>query len=366
MIEVMNQASAADSWRGVGGVALRSLFRLPPGPPGRAAVATRTALALGIPLGIATILGHQSIGLQAAGGAFTAIYAASVNTRERAKVLPFVALLLFAAACAGVALAPWRWAVAVGLVVVTIALCAIAFAFRIGQPGPVFMVLVYGLSANVTAVDNGVRRNDPWIYLGLFLLGALTAYLIAIAPLLLPRVRRTAARPLKELLPGPWLGSGGRILLLRVSIVAVVGLVVSLLWLDPTRAYWTVATGVTVVGIVAVRELSLTRGLHRVVGTLLGAMLFFAIAPLGAYPLVMLVLLVSFQFAIEFVVARNYALALVIITPLVLFINEIAAGITDMSAVAGERIIDTIVGATIAILTMGLHGLQKSDPTESA
>ncbi|MBP1326307.1 putative membrane protein YccC [Leucobacter exalbidus] len=363
----MNQANAANhSWRDAGGAALRSLFRLPPGPGGRAATATRTALALGIPLLIATILGHQEIGLQAAGGAFTAIYASGMNTRERAKVLPIVALLLFAAACAGVALSPWPWAVAIGLVVVTIVFCAIAFAFRLGPPGPVFIVLVYGLSANVTAVHDGVRRNDPWIYLALFLCGTLTAYLVSISPLVMKRVRQAAARPLSELLPGPWLGSGGRILVLRVTIVAVVGLAVSLLWLDPSRAYWTVATGVTVVGLVAVRELSLSRGLHRVVGTLIGAVLFFAIAPLGAYPWVMLVILVGCQFSIEFVVARNYALALVLITPLVLFINEIAAGISDVSTIAGERVVDTIVGAAIAMLTMGLHGLQKQDPSDSA
>lgn len=363
----MNQANVSRNWRGAGGAALRSLFQLPPGPGGRIAVATRAMLSMGIPLTIATVMGHQEIGLQAAGGAFAAIYASSMNTRERAKVLPLVILMLFTSAGIGVLLAPWGWAVAVGLVVVTIAVCAIYFAFRFGVPGPVFIVLMFGLSANVTAVGaDGARRNDPWIYMGLFLTGAAVAYLVSISPLVLSRVRRAPARPLKELLPGPYLGSGGRILLLRVSIVAVVGLVISLLWLDPMRAYWTVAAGIAVVGLVAVRELSLQRGLHRMAGTVVGALIYFAISPLAAYPFGILVFILAMQFSVEFVVARNYAFALALITPLVLFINQVAAGLPDASAVATERVIDTIVGAIIAMLTMGLHGLQKPDPTESA
>ena len=86
------------------------------------------------------------------------------------------------------------------------------------------------------------------------------------------------------------------------------------------------------------------------VGTLIGAGLFTLIAPLGEHPWVLVVLLGVFQFVIELLVVRNYALALIFITPLVLFIIGSMSQTDDLFATAGERVIDTVVGAVVAIL----------------
>lgn len=337
---------------------MRSLFALPAGPGPRYWIATRAALSIGVPLLALTLLGRPDLGLQAGAGAFVALFAASAGAAERAKVLPIVGGVLFVSAALGVLLAPSHVGFAVGLVCVAVTVSAFAFGYRLGPPGPVFFVLIYGLAGTITAVRDGARVNEPGVFLATLGGGILFSYLVALTPLLLRSERARQVRSLSDLLPGPWMGPGERELLLRVVVVAVVGTVVSVLWLDPSRAYWTVSAGVAVVGLSAVRSHSLGRGLHRTVGTLLGACVYLVIAPLGANPLLLVVLLTALQFSIEVVVVRNYALALVFITPLVLFITGAATGGADHWATASERVFDTAVGSAIAILSALLHRSQ--------
>lgn len=335
--------------------AVRSLFQMPAGPGPRLWIAIRAALSIGTPFAVLTLLGHEGIGLQTAAGAFVALYAAGFAAAERAKVLPFVGALLLACSALGAALAPSPLWLSVGLVVVAGVTATLAFAFRLGPPGPVFFVLSYGLAANITGVVDGQRLNSPLVLLAALAGGALFSYLLALAPLLRASERAKPVRPLRELLPGPWLGAGEGQLILRILIVAVIGTVVTVLWIDPHRAYWTVSTGIAVIGLSAVRRHSLGRGLHRTAGTLVGAALYLALAGLGAFPLVLALLLTLLQFTIELVVVRNYALALVFITPLVLLISGAATGGANLMGTAGERVLDTVIGTAIAVATALIH-----------
>lgn len=129
--------------------AVRSLTQFNPPPAPRYGVATRAALAISVPFAILALLGYPEIGLQAAAGAFTALYAASATVKERAKVLPFVGVGLLVCAGLGVLLATWQWAFAAGLVIIAVLAATLCLAFRVGPPGPVFFVLMYGLSGNI-------------------------------------------------------------------------------------------------------------------------------------------------------------------------------------------------------------------------
>ena len=100
-----------------------------------------------------------------------------------------------------------------------------------------------------------------------------------LAPLVLPSRRRVASRPLREVLPGPAWSPGARILVARVALVTVIGIGIGLL-LDPDRAYWIVGAAVAVVGVAADRRAAFTRGLHRMIGTILGAAVYLLLAPL--------------------------------------------------------------------------------------
>lgn len=335
--------------------AVRSLVQLPPGPGPRGAIAGRAAVSIAVPFGVLTLLGYEGIGLQTAAGAFVALFAASVAAAERAKVLPLVGATLLTCAALGTILTPWPWLLTGGLIVVAVGTAALAFAFRLGPPGPVFFVLIYGLAGNITGVVDGARITPPLTFLGALAGGILFSYLVALTPLLRPAERTRPVRPLREVLPGPWLGRDEQQLVLRIALVAVVGSAISVWLLDPHRAYWAVSAGVAVVGLSAVRLHSFGRGLHRTVGTVLGAALYLALAPLAQFPLVLVLLFPLLQFLIEVVVVRNYALALVFITPLVLLLTSAATGGGDLFGTAWERVLDTLIGSAIAMLTGLVH-----------
>jgi uncharacterized membrane protein YccC len=188
------------------------------------------------------------------------------------------------------------------------------------------------------------------------------SYLLALTPLLLPRSRAVAPRPLRDLLPGPALSPGSRVLVLRVAVVAVLGVLLGLV-IDPARTYWIVGSAVAVVGVAAARRAAFERGLHRMLGTVVGAGLYALLALLHPSGLWLALLLGALQFTIELVVVRHYALALVFITPLVLLLTGAATGDIGSMDVAGERIIDTIVGAALGAASGLLHPRVASTPT---
>jgi hypothetical protein len=341
--------------------AIASLFRLAPSHGPRWPVATQAAISITVPIAVMSLVGMPQLGFQAAAGAFTALHVSSLRPRERAKVLPFVALVLVAATAVGIAAGGSMLWTLIGLVVTTIAASAFVYGFALGAPGPLFFVLVFGLAAHITAT---VPDVDPVVFLIAVAAGCCFSYLVALTPLLRSHVRREPARALREIMPGPVWDEKALTLLVRASTVAVVGAALGVV-VDPERAYWIVSAGVAVVGIAVERRVTVTRGLHRMVGTVAGAAIYplLILVPWGGVWLALL--LGGLQFLIELVVVRHYALALLFITPLVLLITGAATGDIGSAAVAGERIVDTIVGSTVGVLTavlprIGGRGIRSS------
>ncbi|WP_447912088.1 FUSC family protein [Microbacterium phyllosphaerae] len=327
-----------------------SLFALAPKRGPRWHLATQAALGIAVPIAVMTVLGQPSLGYIAASGAFTVLFAGTAPVIDRARILPFVALGLIVSAALGVAVSANAWLVSIGVVVVAIVSAALAFGFRLGPPGPLFFVLVFGLSAHVIASS----PIAPLVYIAALAAGCLFSYLVAMAPLLLPRARTITARPLRELLPGPAFTADSRMLLVRVAIVAVIGVLLGLV-IDPTRTYWIVGSAVAVIGVAAARRAAVQRGLHRMLGTVVGAGVYALLALLHPSGLWLALLLGALQFTIELVVVRHYALALVFITPLVLLLTGAATGDIGSMDVAVERIVDTVVGAALGAASGLLH-----------
>lgn len=323
-----------------------SLLSFGPSAGRRWPLALQAGLAMAVPVVLLAVLGHSDIALFAATGAFTVIYGGWLRPAERARFAPLVAASLFACAALGVlAAAGGVGFVLTGVFVLTIGAVALTGWISLGPPGPVFAVLVFGLSAHVTAVEDGVRAADPALYLSV-VAGALAfACLLVAAPLVLPRYRREPVRPLGAIFPPRW-GAVARAMTTRAVIVAVVGVAAAAV-VDPDRSYWIVCAGLAVIGSPLGRRAAATRGIHRMVGTLVGAGVYLALA-LIPFPVWALGLLLgAFQMLIELIIVRHYALALVFITPLVLLIIGSASADAASFTLALERVLDTIVGAVV-------------------
>ena len=327
-----------------------SLLTFGPSRGPRWQIGAQAALGMTVPIAVMTLLGQPMLGYIAAAGAFTVLFASTAPVVERVRILPFIAGGLILSAALGVAAAASPLLVAVGIVVIAVASAALSFGFRLGAPGPIFFILVFGLSANVVRA----AAIAPLDYVGAIATGCLFSYLLALLPLALPAVRTQQSRPIGELLPGPTWDAPARTLVLRVALVAVLGVLIGAV-LDPTRGYWIVGSAVAVIGVVAAREVAIQRAVHRMLGTIVGAGVYVLLAMLHPTGLWFALLLGALQFAIELVVVRHYALALTLITPLVLLLTGAATGsIGDMS-VALERVVDTIAGAMLGALSGLLH-----------
>lgn len=327
----------------------RSLTTFGPARGRRWPLALQAGLAMALPIVVLAVVGRGDIALLAATGAFTVIYGGWLRPRERARFAPLVAVALVACAALGtLAAGGGTIAVLAGVLVLSVVSAATAGWVSLGPPGPVFFVLVFGLSAQVTAVRDGARTVDPWLYLAVVAGASAFACLVVAAPLLRRRYRREPARPLRELFPRRW-SSAARALTLRAAIVAVVG-VGAAVFVDPERSYWIVCAGLAVVGMPVGRRDAATRGIHRTVGTVVGAGVYLLLAFLPLPVWALGVLLGLLQVAIELVVVRHYALALVFITPLVLLIIGAATGTAETVPLALERVVDTVVGALVGTL----------------
>lgn len=328
-------------------------------PAGRSAwpVALQMTVSFTVPLLVGVAMGEFRLGLLASVGAFTIPYFAALPRLERLRLRPLAGLVLIAAAALGAFLGPHRLAVGAGLIVVTVVLAIGVHGYRLGPPGTLFPVLVYGTSANVAWAGTSPGTIILWVCAG-----CAFAVLVSVAPLVRRKHWTITPRPLKVLLARPLWDRGAKELIVRTAIVAVVGTVASVAYVDPERAYWTVGAGIVVIGVVPGRGPALKRGLHRTIGTV-GGLIIYAALTTPPLPLVVIALLLgALQFAAEMTISRHYALATALLTPIALVLVSTAAGDTGAFEFWSARVFDTVVGAGIAVATGLIHKPAAPDP----
>ncbi|WP_262062809.1 FUSC family protein [Streptomyces sp. STR69] len=114
------------------------------------------------------------------------------------------------------------------------------------------------------------------------------------------------------------------------------------------RPYWALVTAASLYQV----NITLTwgRGVQRVVGNLLGVLVFAGVAPLAhARPAALVLCCLAFNFGAEALIGRNYWLGSVCVTPMALLITEFAR--TQQSGeLITERVVDTLVGALVGLV----------------
>ncbi|MBC6608956.1 FUSC family protein [Hymenobacter sp. BT188] len=339
--------------------ALLSVVQLNP-VPWRWKAGVEAGLALGLPMGLFTAIGQQGWGLQAALGAFTALYGASLSRRDRLHLLPLVAAGLVLSAALGVACSGNIWLTSACVVIVSAMACTLALGVRLGPPGPMMFVLVAAVSSHLAmpkALGGVGLPGMPLI--GLVAVGSLLAYLVVILPLLWPSVRQRNGPPtgLGKLFPRLHLDADTVTLTVRI-VVAVAGATLVSRPLGAYRSYWVVLSAMAVLQSSVTRRLTAIRAVQRVGGTLIGIGVFELMALAQPSGLGLVALLMLLQAATEVVAARNYALALLFITPLALM-NSTAGHVGNSLVPVEGRMLDTLLGAGIALAVFGVgEGLQ--------
>ena len=349
---------------------LKHLVRLK-NQPWRWAVGTQSGLALGFPMVVFALLGQPQWGMIAMLGAFTAMYGAGLERWDRMRMLPYVALALVLSSVLGILFSFSTTASVLCVIAVTALSSTLCQGIGMPPPGTVFFVLLTAVSSNLAALH--VRTGAlvaPWWIPVLVGAGAVGAMIVVAAATLLPKKRGTAGE--ERALPP----SFKRFQLDRETTAITVRLTVGVafaciagLYLGTLKSYWVILPVVAILQTGHNRRLTLTRGIQRILGTLLGVVFFAALLQLPLPPAGLVLMVMFLQFATDVVITRNYALGLFFITPLALIITTVGHPISP-EVVVRDRVIDTVVGIGIAIVVYlvsqwveGLNG-KKADIAE--
>lgn len=97
-------------------------------------------------------------------------------------------------------------------------------------------------------------------------------------------------------------------------------------------------------------RISMHRAAQRMAGTVVGALLAWAVLSLHPDTFVLIGLIVLLQIGTEAIIGFNYGLGQILVTPMALLMTYIAIPSGAGAAMAHERILDTMLGAVIGIL----------------
>lgn len=136
----------------------------------------------------------------------------------------------------------------------------------------------------------------------------------------------------------------------RVAAAAIIAGSVALL-LDNAHAYWAAAFAVLIVHVGGTRGSQLHRAFQRTVGTALGLVAFTLLLRLDLSHWGTVAVVITLQFVVELLITRNYALAVVFLTPLALVISEAVTGM-DTTMILLDRGLDTVIGVGAAVLVL--------------
>lgn len=310
------------------------------GPHGQAHwVALRAAVTVALPLSVLALVDHLPWALYAGFAAFGSLYGRGHTGRARWQMQWRVSLVLVGCVVLGVVIGlsaerAW-WAVPAATLV---GAAGAALSDRDGwhPPGPLFMIFALCACASVPSTPSDLV---PAVVVS----SATAAWslLVGSAGHLARRLRGTGevtvpARP----------GAVERRHVVRAAVgVAVAGTLTTALGIG--HPYWAMVSAVVPL---AARswEGQVLRGLHRVVGTFAG--LALAAGLLAAHLPVpgLLLSIVALQGVAELLIGRNYALALVAVTPLALLMVSLAAPVpTDV--LVRDRAVETVIGVVVGV-----------------
>ncbi|MER7481107.1 FUSC family protein [Streptomyces sp. NPDC126510] len=131
------------------------------------------------------------------------------------------------------------------------------------------------------------------------------------------------------------------------------------------RPYWALVTAASLYQ--ANITLTWSRAVQRVVGNVVGVLVFLAVVPLAHLgPVALVLCCLAFSFGAEVLISRNYWLGSVCVTPMALLITEFA-GYQEPRTLMTERVVDTVVGALVGfVAAVAVTNRRAGDRVEHA
>ena len=207
-------------------------------------------------------------------------------------------------------------------------------------PGPLFLVFSFAACASLSTDARDVA-------LSALVAGTSAAFALLVGGSggLLRRWRRPTPPPRTRLPRPSYAGVARRHVARNACGVLVAGLVATASGIG--HPYWAMVSAAVPL---AARDFlpQVVRGLHRIIGTAVGLVVAAALLALGLGDLALILVVVALQAAAELLVGRNYALALVAITPLALLMVHLAAPV-PAAVLLADRGVETVIGVSVGL-----------------
>ncbi|HKE71959.1 MAG TPA: FUSC family protein [Nocardioidaceae bacterium] len=321
------------------------LVTVRPLPPNTGWLAVRVGVSVMVPLLFLVSIDHVDWTLYATFGAFTSLYGRKRVDFPRVvrQGLAGLGLVMCVALGSLVAISDAREWLAIPIAAVIAAVASYVSAHRDLIPsGSLFQVFGFAAVASVPA-----HASDLVPAVLVASASALFAVLVGSLGAVVRRARHVTAEHLPEHpIGGPH--TGVRLYAIQSAIgVAAAGTIATASGVG--RPYWAMISAV--VPLMAFDFNSqVVRGLHRVIGTFIGLGLAWLLLELDLPDALTVIFVAGLQLITELLVGRNYALALVSITPLALLIVHLAAPVIPIHDLLADRGLETVIGVAIGLL----------------
>ncbi|AMM18831.1 hypothetical protein AX769_00085 [Frondihabitans sp. PAMC 28766] len=310
--------------------------------------AVRAAVSVVVPIAALSLTGHANLTLFATFGAMAAVFGRHSSYAARLRMQVTAGLCLSASVFVGTLVGLVAPASSLAVVVIAaLSLTGLLVARRIGLlPVPsLFMVFAAGsTSAFGHAPIDLVRASAlplaaAALAVGIGQLGRLAPPGASVKHPARPVV------PFRKTLAAP----GARLDIARYTLAPLLaGGIATAVGIG--HPYWAaVAATVPLAG--ATLGAQLGRGTQRLAGTVLGLAIATAVLGLNPPLWVLLVVVAAAQVWAELFVMRNYALAVVGVTPLALVMVHLASPL-PLSELVGDRLVETVIGVVVAVVLL--------------
>ncbi|TFC35492.1 FUSC family protein [Cryobacterium sp. TMT2-42-4] len=315
-------------------------------------VASRASIAVVVPLVVLVLLGRIDWAAYASFGAMTSLYGRSEPYRIRARTVSVAAVFLLVSVAAGLVMSVAEAtlpALVLGLLLVITAGILLASTYGLFPGTPIFFVFAYLVCAQVPApVDEMLPR------LLVAVASAALAWLLTMSGWAFRRLAGDRFGDLfKELPRTPLLRPAAfrdvqvwlTILQNLVGVLLAGGLA---LFVGIGHPYWAVVSVVAVLPPPRAAH-SISRAVHRIIGTALGVAVTALVLLPGPSVWVLIAVIAIGQFGAEILIGRHYGAALLFVTPLALTVAHLADPVAVPTLLV-DRVAETALGGVVAVL----------------
>lgn len=311
------------------------------------------ALCTGIPLFIGTYFGHFEYGVISSIGGMAALYMQRTPLIHRMVVLMCVSAGMSSSFFLGLLAAHFPYILVVSMMAISILVTVLCRFFSVPPPANFFFIMPAAIAAFIPHQIDQIPTMVGLTFLGSLFAAVLIFFYSLISLRInpetgdLPQIQKDFDIVIVDsVIIGIFAG-------LAVLIAQIIGL---------QKPYWVALSCLAVMQGMTFSAVW-SRHLQRIVGTLLGLFLTWLLLSFNGNLWFYCVCLTILSFLVEYLIARNYGVATIFITPLTLFLAEYAQKNADPVLLMDARLYDTLLGAFIGLIAgLVIHSKRMKAP----